>query len=240
MERLPGENYITARGSLTRDQQMETLYSLAKFVETALLPLSLNINPADMKCNFFAQSWQRAMPVDSNMVDMSAISAECYTKFEYLSSGLPERFLPAVAEGRAGLAALLDGSYPVVLTHGDLNETEILVNPRSGKITGVVDWADSSIQPFGFALYALENALGSMGPRGWEWFDNVEALRSAFWGAFQDQTGLSEPQRRLVELAGKAGILIRYGMVYESGVPGMRRVRGSNEEDFRYLDALLL
>ncbi|KAI0008979.1 hypothetical protein F4779DRAFT_584664 [Xylariaceae sp. FL0662B] len=218
MDRLPGENYITARPSLTRDQQLSNLYSLA---------------------NFFAQSWQRGTPVDPSLVDMSAISAECYARFESLSGALPERFLPVVAEVRAALPALLDGCYPVVLTHSDLNEMNILVDPHSGRITGVVDWPDASIQPFGFTLYALENALGSMGPNGWKWFNDVDDLRSAFWSAFLEKTGVSESQTRLIKLAGKAGILIRYGTAYDSGFPGMIGVRDPNDEDFRYLDALL-
>lgn len=39
MDRLPGENYITARASLTPDQRLSTIYSLARFVKTASLPL---------------------------------------------------------------------------------------------------------------------------------------------------------------------------------------------------------
>lgn len=115
----------------------------------------------------------------------------------------------------------------------------ILVNPHSGQITGVVDWADASFQPFGFTLYALENALGRMGSSGWVWFDNAGDLRDSFWRAFQYQTGLSEPQTKLVKLAGLAGILIRYGTSYDSGFSGMIGVRDPKAEDFRYLDALL-
>lgn len=33
MDRLPGENYITARPSLTNDQRLSTIYSLARFVK---------------------------------------------------------------------------------------------------------------------------------------------------------------------------------------------------------------
>ncbi len=78
-------------------------------------------------------------PADSGLVDLSALSAECHARFEHLANTLPERFLPAVAEVQASLPALLDGRYPAVLTHGDLNEMNILVDPDSGKITGVVD-----------------------------------------------------------------------------------------------------
>ena len=38
----------------------------------------------------------------------------------------------------------------------------ILVDPASGNMTGVVDWARVSFLPFGFSLYVLEHALGGM------------------------------------------------------------------------------
>ncbi len=74
---------------------------------------------------------------------------------------------------------------------------------------------------------------------GWTYFDNVHDLRSAFWRAFGEQTGLSEPEIELVKLAGQAGILIRYGTAYDSGFSGLVGVRDPDTEDFRYLDALL-
>jgi Ser/Thr protein kinase RdoA (MazF antagonist) len=162
-----------------------------------------------------------------------------YAIFEYLADKLPKRFLPAVTEVQAPLPALIDECYPVVLTHSDLNETNILVDPSSGKITGIVDWSGASIQPFGFTLYALENALGSMGPDGWKWFDDADDLRDAFWMAFKGQTGLSESQTTLIKLAGKAGILIRYGTAYDSVLAGTIGVRDPSNEDFKYLDGLL-
>lgn len=185
------------------------------------------------------QSWQRGTLESSFLVDKSAIGAECYARFKYLAEALPERFLPAITEVEAALPALLDGCYPAVLTHGDLNEMNILVDPYSGEITGIVDWSDASIQPFGFTLYALENVLGSMGSSGWRWFNNADDLRNSFWRAFREQTGVSEPQTRLIKLAGMAGVLIRYGTAYDSGFPGMIGVRDTEGEDFRYLDALL-
>ncbi|TLD24544.1 Protein kinase-like domain protein [Venturia nashicola] len=115
----------------------------------------------------------------------------------------------------------------------------ILVDTSSDKITGIVDWSKASLQPFGFTLYALDNVLGSMGSGGWKWLDNVDDLREGFWTAFQRQTGASEDQMRLIKLAGKAGMLIRYGTTYNSGFSGMIGVQDPNSEDFRYLDALL-
>jgi hypothetical protein len=80
-----------------------------------------------------------------------------------------------------------------------------------------------------------------MTSNGWKWLDEAEELRDAFWRALKSQTGgLSESQERLVKLAGKAGILIRYGTANDSGLLGVIGARGPNMgEDFRYLDALL-
>ena len=78
-----------------------------------------------------------------------------------------------------------------------------------------------------------------MGPSGWKWIDDAHVLRESFWGASRKHTGLSEHEIELIKLAGKAGILIRYGTAYNSGFSGMIGVRDPSHEDFRYLDALL-
>ena len=129
----------------------------------------------------------------------------------------------------------------MVLTHGDLNEMNILVDPASGGITGVVDWAEASFQPFGFALYALDNALGSMGPNGWEYFANADHLRNEFWSTFCKLVGgVPEYIMESIRLARVAGLLIRYGTPYDKGrLGGMVGVRDPSDNSLRYLDALL-
>lgn len=44
MDRLPGENYATVRSSLARDERLNTVHSLARFVETISSP-SLRVIP---------------------------------------------------------------------------------------------------------------------------------------------------------------------------------------------------
>ena len=40
----------------------------------------------------------------------------------------------------------------------------ILVAPRTGRATGIIDWAEAEVLHFGLALSGLENLLGYMGP----------------------------------------------------------------------------
>lgn len=118
-----------------------------------------------------------------------------------------------------------------MLTHGDLNEMNILAGPESGEITGVVDWAEASFQPFGFELYALDSCLGSMGPEGWKFLDDADYLRAEFWSTFDELVGgLSEETLETIRLARAAGLLVRYGTPYNSGLTGMVRDGGSGDD----------
>jgi len=187
----------------------------------------------------FAQSWLSGRPTDPAQV--STTIDECADVFRYLSDNLPSCFKSSIAQVQRNLSTLLSEEYPVVLTHGDLNEMNILVDPASGRITGVVDWAEASFYPFGFALYALDNALGGMGPNGWKYFLNSDYLRDELWSIFCKLVGgLSEERMESIRLARVAGLLIRYGTPYDRGrFGGMVGVRDPSDVSLRYLDALL-
>ncbi|KID82012.1 Protein kinase-like domain protein [Metarhizium guizhouense ARSEF 977] len=221
MNRLPGDNYISARASLanTTALQLTTMKSLARF---------------------FAQSWQMGKPANLDQADISVILEACSCRFDHISGTIPSRFLPAVTKVRNFLPTLFSGKYPLVLTHGDLNEMNILVDPGSGNITGIVDWAEASILPFGFTLFALDNALGSMHASGWKYFDNSDYLRREFWGIFRDLVGgLSDSEMELIRVARMAGTFIRYGSPYDSGLKGMAGVRDATDASLKYLDILI-
>ncbi|KAH6630543.1 hypothetical protein B0J18DRAFT_421463 [Chaetomium sp. MPI-SDFR-AT-0129] len=236
MDRLPGENYIFVRWSLAESLtlQLATVESLARFVINTVyffIFKPANITP---KNRFFAQSWLNGRTTDPNQI--STTITNCTKLFHHLSETLPSRFKPSISKLPDLLPLLRSGDHPVVLTHGDLNEMNILADPLTGKITGVVDWAEASFQPFGFALYSLDNCLGNMGPDGWEYFDNADQLRKGFWDTFEKLVGrLSESVMESIRLARVAGLFIRYGIAYEERSGGMV---GNRDES--YLDALLL
>lgn len=49
---------------------------------------------------------------------------------------------------------------PKCLSHGDLLPPNLLVDTETGRLTGVVDWAEAEVLPFGMALYGIERLLG--------------------------------------------------------------------------------
>jgi hypothetical protein len=145
-----------------------------------------------------------------------------------------------VARVRENLSALFSGEYPLVLTHGDLSERNILANPETGEITGVIDWAEAGIRPFGFALYALDSMLGCLTPDGWVFYRSPEHLRSEFWNVFcQLVGGVSARERELIQLARLAGLFLRYGIPYKPGRKGVVGVGGTKNTSLRILDALI-
>ncbi|KAG8166549.1 hypothetical protein KVR01_002238 [Diaporthe batatas] len=124
----------------------------------------------------YAMAWRK--PVAPTRYALSTVATELSTRLDDVSSSgvLTARFGPAFDEVREQLPALASGDFPMALTHSDLNELNILVDGGSGIITGIVDWNDAGIQPFGLTLYALEKFIGSMGRDGWVYLDNADAL----------------------------------------------------------------
>src|ERR1700722_6013766 len=96
----------------------------------------------------------------------------------------------------------------------------ILVDPDSGHLTGVVDWADATIEPFGIALWGLESVLGCSGPDGWSYFGSDPShSRTLFWNTFFTEIGytISYKTRKAIDEVSTLGILLRYGFSWESG-----------------------
>ncbi len=181
------------------------------------------------------------MPPDQ--VDIAAMAAELCSRLDSLSSSgiLTPRFVPVLAKVMGHLPALVSGAFRLALTHGDLNELNILVDPCSGRITGVIDWTDAGVQPFGLTLYALDNFVGYMSPHGWVYSDNAVELRGEFWRAFAEDAGpLSASNLESMRIARMAGYFLRYGTMYSSGQKGVTGIQNlSVQHRLRYLEAIL-
>lgn len=136
-----------------------------------------------------------------------------------LSSSLPSQFAEVIEKIVQSSNEIFQ-QVPWVLTHGDLSNMNILVEPDSGHLTGVVDWAEASIQPFGMGLWGLESVLGCSGRDGWTYFGG-DALcsRQLFRETFHKEVGMpvSLETRGALEEARILGVLLRYGFCREDG-----------------------
>ena len=136
-----------------------------------------------------------------------------------LSSILPSRFARVIERIYRNLDELVY-RVPWVLTHSDISNMNILVDPDSCHLTGIVDWADASIEPFGIALWGLESVLGCSGPHGWSYYgNNVSNSRRLFGRVLFSEIGgaASDETHMAIEEVRTLGILLRYGFSWESG-----------------------
>lgn len=91
----------------------------------------------------------------------------------------------------------------------------VLLDPETGKITGIVDWAEAQILPFGFALYGVENFFGWMDSKGWHYFDHYREFENLFWETFrEDARTVSDADMDLIRVARMAGLFYRYGFAH--------------------------
>lgn len=160
-------------------------------------------------------------------------------KLSRLVQELPSAALRAHAA--AALAALhrVRTLLPVVLNHGDLCASNLLVDARGFELKGVVDWAEAEELPFGTCLYGLEYLLGYLattrevgrerdggGRRGrgrgreWVYYECAASLRRTFWDALEEEVpglGESKEMREAVRLARAVGVLLWYGYAWDEG-----------------------
>lgn len=161
---------------------------------------------------FFASAWINRPVLKQPPDIVRDLFAHYLRILDQLSQGLPKRFIPKLVEVRQGLPLLFRSNYPMVLNHDDLLEMNIHVDKDTGHITGIVDWADAKIAPFGTSLWGLETVLGVQTSSRWLYHPKHEYLRDKFWETFYNVIGyLSDDDRRAIEVGRLFGLFRTYG-----------------------------
>ena len=159
---------------------------------------------------FFASAWNNRPAVEQP----PGLLEEYYEFLGQVSQRLPlpERLLAKVDEVRQGLPLLFRPGYPVVVQHDDLLENNIHVDEATGRVTGIVDWADAIIAPFGVSIPGLETVLGVQTLTSWHLHPSHYSLRQRFWETFYGEIGdISEEDRRSIEVARLFGLFWTHG-----------------------------
>lgn len=138
-----------------------------------------------------------------------------FQDLQTLRKTLPAHFQPVIEVCISSLDDIL--SLPHVPQHADLCDTNILVEPESGKITGVLDWSDAQVLPFGLNLHAVEafTVHLNLDPEGLESSDH-KAMQTVFWETLGKEVGsLSEEAIRTIKKASALGVLMGWGFAGE-------------------------
>ncbi|KAG8726747.1 hypothetical protein FRC10_006792 [Ceratobasidium sp. 414] len=188
---------------------------------------------------FFASAWHKT-PLWMQCPDRNTLCKEYSAGLLNLRQGLPERFHPMLDMLISKLPRLFENSWPLVPQHTDLLENNIHVDKQTGRITGICDWKDTVIGPFGVSLGSLETMLGiRTWKEGWVYHANQQELRDLFWDSFYKAMGdVSEEQKELIETARLVGLFLDNGFKWlddETKVPV-----SEGHDGLRYLEAVTL
>ncbi|KAJ6102044.1 hypothetical protein N7486_004471 [Penicillium sp. IBT 16267x] len=165
---------------------------------------------------FLASSWTEATEM-APWTGTAVTRTELFQQLKTLANALPERFRPQLNEVRDQLPLIFAPDYPQVLNHTDLLEMNIYVNPSTGAITGIVDWHDATVGPFGLSFWGLETLLGTLGLDGWHFYARHLDLRRTFWNTLYSNMDITECQKQAVKVGRIVGIFQAYGL--KKGAP---------------------
>jgi hypothetical protein len=122
-------------------------------------------------------------------------------------------------------AEVIESKMPWCFTHGDLVPANIMVNPDTGHLTGLIDWAEGEWLPLGTNLYGLEEVFGQVSSDGktFKYYEDHLYLRAKFWNRFTVLAASSPPvfQPRSfmehVRTGRTLGILLWRGIAFDDG-----------------------
>ena len=122
--------------------------------------------------------------------------------------------------------ASLVGALPTVLAHADLTSLNILIDPPTGRVTGILDWDSATYERLGYNLHFAEHLFGYMTLTGWEDNEDREKLEQGFYETFYQSLSsqgieVTETFRLAVEVSKAVGILGYYSTRMESDNRGL-------------------
>jgi hypothetical protein len=185
---------------------------------------------------FLARSWYSR---NAECLPVGQIGGSIRHRLASLCRDLPSRFQPT-AQGLLERLPQIE-SLPWVLTHGDIVQSNIIVDPASGTLAGLVDWAEAEILPFGVCLYGLEEILGKMTVSGFRYQPDAGELRDLFWVELANLIPALRQADTLesVKLARDLGVLLWHGIAFDNGAINRVVQEGRDINEIYRLDAFM-
>ncbi|KAL9095016.1 MAG: hypothetical protein Q9165_002618 [Trypethelium subeluteriae] len=204
MELLPGHPYSLLQPqteSLSPSayhRQLRLVHDLASFLARGY-HAATTTTAATTKPTATPTTTAPPSPPPSNPQMTGKVGPHLTLKLSRLAHDLPTTPLRARAQRTLSRLHLLR-ALPLVLNHGDVVPSNLLVERETFELCGVVDWAEAEVLPWGVCAYGVEYALG--------WLANssspaaaaaAAALGSAVEGGDGDGEGGGGGRRRTKE-----------------------------------------
>ncbi|RDL40633.1 uncharacterized protein BP5553_00612 [Venustampulla echinocandica] len=240
---LPSSGLLVYSMSLIPGTSLQDLRN-SNLSQNRPIPLGILRNLCISFAHFHTHSWQHQQPRPSTP---GRVGSTLQPRLQSLHTSLPPRFRPLTSKLLAHLPRITS-LLPWTLTHGDLLPGNIMLSPASGHLTGLVDWAESEILPFGMSLYGLEELLGYPVPATsttaakFIYHLRSAELRELFWKTLLDgipELKQHEDMRECVGMARDLGVLLWFGIAFDGGRIDRVVQEGRDGLEIARLDAFL-
>jgi len=201
----------------------------------------------------FADFVSRAWPDQSSekLRCNGKVGSQISCKLERLAKELPSANLRAIAQRAIDGIGALD-LLPVVLNHGDVNPSNMMVDSDSGALNGLVDWAEAEYLPFGICLYGVEYLFGFLPvqdkrdslveTRRFQYYTCSKELRCLFWHRLRTKTPALDHDERLLKavvLSKSIGTLLWNGFAWDDGAIDRVVNNKDDSQEMAYLECFL-
>ncbi|KAI1115002.1 hypothetical protein F5Y14DRAFT_440776 [Nemania sp. NC0429] len=188
-----------------------------------------------------AMAWRNARRVDELLDEKRTVGSSLRSRLESMSASLPLRFRPIASSILSDISKI--EALPWVFTHGDFLAANIMVSPYSGKLTGLLDWAEAEWLPFGVGIYGLEELLGEDDQGGqFVYYPEAKRLRKIFWKQLLLLAPELSRDPKIIPLVMKAqrlGILLWHGIAFDDGSLNRVVEEGKDDREIRRLTLFL-
>ncbi|KAI1185483.1 hypothetical protein F5B17DRAFT_30609 [Nemania serpens] len=178
-----------------------------------------------------ALAWRKARRGEELLDEKRTVGSSLTSRLESMSASLPISFR-SIASSILSDMPEIEG-LPWVFTHGDFLAANIMVSPYSGKLTGLLDWAEAEWLPFGVGIYGLEELLGEDDQSGqFVYYPEARHLRNIFWKQLMLLVPELSHDPKIIPLVKKAqrlGILLWHGIAFDDG--NLNRVVEEGKDD---------
>lgn len=151
-----------------------------------------------------------------------------------LLHSLPPRFHSVVRKGLQSIDDIL--TLPICLLHLDFLPQNIIINPESGRVVGIIDWGEAKHVPFGLNLQYVQSLVYTHHyTNGWSRNEDSGDLMELFWKVFGEKIGgLDKRTLDKIKQAGVVGLLLHRGFTRFVANVRTPRCFADDEEESQY------
>ncbi|KAH8673768.1 hypothetical protein BX600DRAFT_456150 [Xylariales sp. PMI_506] len=187
-----------------------------------------------------AASWKCAKAAE-HISNKGIVGSSMRWRLNLMMSDIPDRFR-SIVFGVSQQLPNIEG-LPWTLTHGDFLPSNIFVDQETGKLSGLIDWAEAEYLPFGVGIYGLEELLGEDVDGRFAYYPETQQLRVFFWDqllSLAPELSKDPRTKGSIQAAQVLGILLWHAIAFDNGKLDRVVEEETDAKELQRLDAFLL